>query len=326
MNQTELTTIVEEASTRYPIAPITNPEQIGHEPLRHVIVELVKVGYPTTGVETYALPERQEPERRLGRKIWYSMRCAMAGTKRKSKLEEQEKNRLLLENVQLQYQWLKKALNVVDTALDRLRESYDKMSNYVIKTDTSLAHAKKFLDLQSIEINLAELRQLEVDERDDSEYQTTIMCVLGESARHEAQACVRKKIENLGRSISNYRQACVYVERLAEHYETVVHSTQRNLVVLEEIIQRAVTQRMDLDRTLSVYEGLTNNQVVAVQAVEFLNAVDTITSELKGNMEDVNTLFAEKGEAYANRPLPVPVPDPLLEQGRQEIAGLLERE
>ena len=270
---TDLAIIVRRTAEQYPCAPITSAEQIAHDGMKGVILDLVNVGYPTQGVQTYVLPDRKEPERRRMREIGYALQRVFAGPKRKEELQRVEQDRRLLENVQLQYEWLTEAVAAVDSALEQFRQAHINISEYVLRTKAGLDRAKEFLDLDVIAGDVAELTRMEHDCL-SAEHRAKIVGSVGEQAWLQAQATYEAEMEKRARAISNYMQARAYVEHLADHYTTVVESSERNLALLGDVMGSAIHQQLDLSRTLRVYEGLTRNQVEVVRAVKFLEDVD----------------------------------------------------
>lgn len=325
---TDLAIIVEDVARRYPVAPITNHVQINNEPMRDAVLQLVGTGYPEAVAGEYSLPPKKEVNAGFWQSLGYTLRHRFAGSKRKRQLEEAQRQRSLFLEVQQQYEWLNSAVNVIDVALEQLRTSHTNVADYVMRTRVSLGRANEFLDPRIIEGQVRELQKLKTDVVDPA-HRDVIMSYLGDNGENGWQQVRREEeaaIEKLSLGISEYRQAVVYVTQLVTHYETVVSSSEETLQTLNAVMLSAIPQRLDLERTLHVYDGLTRNQINASRAVQFLEGVDRITKDFKISIEAVNTAFHEIGSGYAERPLPTPVPDPQLVVARREIAGLLDKE
>lgn len=328
--KTGLAELIGRCTEEYPAAPITEPEHIKDEPSKNVVITLVKSGnaIPSTDIPVYELPEedRRTDYRSAVTKLGHKFLSLVATSRKRKELEKRIEEANLMRQTQGRYAWLESAHPVVGEAISALRKSHQDTAVYISETNRALEEAKELIAASDRDLEgLAEEVSIAEADIQSSAYQDNIKSNFGEETLKSALKKLEEDVSERKKRIPEVIREKEYISRLLKHYSDILVSCRATLTALEEATEKASEQRMDIERTLQTYRGLTRNQIRAVNAIGFLEGTNRITKELKEGISYVDNLFHRVAESYSLQPVDyTPAPDPELSQARLELKRLKE--
>lgn len=328
--KTGLAELIEVCTVKYPAAPITEPEHIKDEAFKNVVITLVKSGnaVPSTDIPVYELPEedKRTDYRPAVKRLWHKLFSLVATSRRIKKLEKRIEEVNLMRQTQGRYAWLESAHPIVGEAISALRKSHQDTASYISETNRALEEAKELIAAGDKDLEgLAEEISIAKADIQSSAYQDYIKSNFGEETLKSTLEKLEEDVSERKKRIPEVIREKEYISRLLKHYSGILVSCMATLSALEEATEKASEQRMDIERTLQTYRGLTRNQIRAVNAISFLDETNKITKELKEGISDVDSLFHRVAESYSLAPADyTPAPDPELSQARTDLKRLKE--
>ncbi|MFH0752589.1 MAG: hypothetical protein V1914_03225 [archaeon] len=299
------------------VPPITEPNELYNLQTKETALTLIKAGQQEIQREipTYTLPppaESKDP-RSLIRKIGDSIVCTFAPKTKTALVHKRIKEDQLIADAQAQYEWMASSVTIVEQAAKTLHDSYTDIAEYLctIKAGIGRMAETKEEGQATIEHDLEQILKLQKDLTGSAKEE--LEDILDNKAAQQALDILERTIKEYKKAIAKTNRDNEYAQELIDYHERLLPACERSLKDMETAIKLAQEQKMDLGLTLTTYKGLTENQINATKAIQFLQDVQTINNNLKTKMRQVDSLVAEKVEVMeltAPKPRQLPVADP----------------
>jgi len=149
------------ASDKYPIAPLTNPEEIRDNETRSIVLKLSSNEKDLEGklIKTpgsFSLQLAEQPSfsdpRSLIKRGRELFMLAILPQSKSARLKDRIDSSLKLAKSRFHYDWMKKAYGVVEESIVKLKNSYQDISNYYITIDGGIKKIKQKIESEEAEI------------------------------------------------------------------------------------------------------------------------------------------------------------------------------
>ncbi len=283
------------------VPPIVKAEDINNQQTKETALTLITSGQkqPNRAIQTYTLPESPEPEdpRSIARIVYDKFLCTILPKTKTAQIYRRIKDQKIIADAESQYGWIMSSSKVINNAITTLHDSYKNIADYVNTIRDGIQKAGSRLENgnQRIEQSLEEITKLE-DDKTSGELTSEIEKLLGKEAAEKAHDCLRKETSELNKNVAQIKRENEYIAQLIEYHSKLLPASESSLKDIDEAIKTAQGQQLDLQLTLSTYEGLTKNQIDATRAMQFLQDVQTIHGNLKSKMKEVDDLTFEQKE------------------------------
>lgn len=310
------------------VPPITRPEELYNTETKETAIALAKAGKQELQreVPTYTLPQPAESKdpRSLMRKIGDSIVCALLPKTKTAQILKRIEEDKLLADAKAKYQWLADSAPIVKQATKTFNESYTNIAGflYTIRAGIERMEERIVSGQAAIEHNLEQITLLETACKSDDTKERFKSYFHEDQAAQQAIDILKRTIGECKKSAAQTNRDNEYAQKLIDYHERLLPACERSLKDIEQAIKLAQEQEMDLGLTLTTYNGITKNQASAIEAMQIIQATQTISDRLKGDMKQIDALLAEKVEILeltAPNPRSLPVADPESVRIRAEL-------
>ena len=326
---TDLETSIASYQTQYPEAPMVRIDQIQIIPLKESLNAMVKPT-PNTTIVQYELPSA--PLATSKEKIYdllitikiYTL-STFNLTKRARETAQLQRTLRTINKAKREYEHLITSQKVIEGAAITLQKSYTEISDFINLTEQRIHTAENLVSNNApIQKNLEEITAIEKD-LTETNLASEIAGLLGSEVKNQVQQTLSAKKTSLGREIAHYTRAQEYAKTIIEAYRQTITSAKETLRTLEESITTAGKQILDLNITITTYQGLTAPEANATLASAFLIQTARITEQLKTNIQRIHVQTIEQSEQYQLLPAPTIAPDPALDAARKVVEQELQK-
>lgn len=330
--ESKLTQRIEELELQYPTAPIIQPEELQNPEIIQTAKALIKAEQQKPEIlkiPTYTLPERlQAPDpRNILKRAYDSLAMKLLPESKAAGIAQRIKDQKDIAEAKMQYNWLMTATQTIRTALEQQQAAYKNISAYLQNTNNLIDQAKTAAQQgeKTIEHLLNQADKLEADVQ-NGEIASQIEQSLGSEGAQQALQRLRQEAKDNKQEATKTHRANEYLTELTGHYSHVTAACKESLQTIEDAISTSRKQVFGLAQTLNTYQGLTQNQILAIEATKFLRDAQTVTNALQQSMTTVHNMLATETEAYMlTAPSgTVTAPDPVDVKIGQELRMLTE--
>ncbi len=300
------------------VPPITKPEDLYNAETKETALALAKAGQQELQREapTYTLPppaESKDP-RSLMRRIGDSIVCALLPTTKTTQILQRIEEDKLLADAKAKYEWLTNSVPIVEQAIKAFNDSYTNIASFLYTMRTGIERMEERIGAGQATIghNLEEMTKLKNDIESGTMHKE-LEELLKDGITQQAIAILKTEISKCKKAVAQTKRDNEYAQELIDYHERLLPACERSLKDIERAIKLAQEQKMDLGLTLTTYQGITKNQISTIEAEQIIQATQTTSDRLKGDMKQIDALLAEKVEMLeltAPNPRQLPVADP----------------
>jgi len=296
----------------YLAVPVTGPEDIQDNYVREKVEALVLVKgtkpvlYEVSPYVPSSEPEEVDP-RGFWRCLWDGLTIRFLPKSERAQITTRIAQERDIATVQNMYDWALQNKDGVVGSLQRLRQAYEGICKYIDDTERGIETLQDGLTtVESRKEEVAENLSKLNDSINSDEFYSSLESRMDKTGADSTITRLTEDRDLAQQELIRYEAEIepqldlvrTYVDTLVTEFSGDVVASKQSLGTIEQTIKETLPIRLRLEITLRRYEGLTRNEIDAMQATQFLEDMRSVMGGLNEQARRVHSAWLAQAEAF----------------------------